>query len=425
MVPALPKLMVLFNVPDSVILQTGTVAELGKFFGSMGWGIIGDNVNTLKMITHGVEFFIIAAAAMFIWIVTLPVKSIIPFFVIFLIASIASNVAHFSLTVIRLINTPEESRKWMTIDAITGGFTHSSILIFGSYLTNKFGFLAPFIFIIIQPCLARLAFCFTIRPKQLEICAVKSRFSGHDEFGGYFNRVIHLLYSRKQRQYQAFLLVLATSSATTTVFPATMTLLFVRYGALQEMDSEFENSRNSLSAMFVSICLFAMTLVQLGSFFLLKYVSSKQFVTVGLAFLAGGGILLMLFLLTIKPSIIQLLVPGIILMIGTGFCAPYCKAGALNAVNDDLASTATSLMKICQIAFTIVISFITNFFFNGTAWPMAIVFSSVNICIFILFFVLLSQVDDDNIPKIKTDEDNIEACQPLLPNTSEKNLPKC
>lgn len=417
-VPALPKLMVLFNVTDNVILQTGTIYEAGKFFGSIIWGVIGDQMNTLKMIMRGVEAFVVLAMLMLIWLLLAPETGghIVPFFIVFLCSSIASNVSQFCLAVIRLSNTAEVARKWITIDGITAGFMHSSIFIFGSLLVNKFGTFAPFICIVIHPVLVRALFSFTIKQEHLDMCSVTTRKINEDGHGGYFDRVIHLLYSREQRSYQAYVLALSVASCNIYVFPATMTLLFVRYGALADLDSELESTRGNRSAFMISLMLLCSTLAQFASFFLLKYISSKRFVLFGLCSLALGAALLLGLQLFAPPSAARLVVPGVILMMGAGLSAPHCKSGALNSVDANLASTATSLVKLVQISFTLVISFVANLLFNGTPWPVAIIFIFVNIGSLFGFLLLHSQA-----PKQKTsdkleatDQENPEQGEPLI-----------
>jgi len=300
---------------------------------------------------------------------------------------------------------------------------HSSIFIFGSLLVNRFGYFAPFVCIVLHPLLVRILFAFTIKPEHLEKCSVKARFkNAEDAHGGYFNRVIHLLYSKEQRAYQAFVLALSAASCNIYVFPATMTLLFVRYGALEDLDSEFESTRGNISAFMISLMLLCSTLAQFASFFLLKILDSKKFVLIGLSSLAVGAMLLLGLQLFAPPSAARLVAPGVILMMGAGLSSPHCKSGALLSVTDNLANTATSLVKLVQISFTLVISFVANLLFNGTPWPVAIIFIFVNVGSLIGFIVLhaLAPKPKDNNKISATDEENPEASQPLISKEKEK-----
>ena len=442
-VPSLTHMAQAFNVSENTILQTGTVYEAGKFVGCIMFGVLGDQFNLLHVIGRSMEIYIAIAVPMLCWLylapASLPDFGIYIFFPFYFVMSVAAVASQFGLVILKLITTKQGARRWILIQAILSGSLQGTYMLVGSLFVDAFGWTSTFVFMTVFAVVSRLFLLSTTRKEHYEPCSVEAREKkrlksastvaameearekamaarqarkvagdgeGEEEEEvivappstkcAYLKRIVELYCSGKHVEYVLYVAVLGAVTATMYVFPATALLVLVDYGGLgnwTEADDGKDSQVHGTTIIFI-VFLFNFG-ARVAGLFLIKRFNSAQFVFVGILSIGFGTLLLLVLSLASPPSIFQIVAPGIFLMAGVGTAQPMCKAGALLSISDRLANTATSMMKIVQLLFAVIISYIAGAVFDGTMFPLAATFAAMNLPCLALWIALHKGSRDD------------------------------
>jgi len=122
--------------------------------------------------------------------------------------------------------------------------------------------------------------------------------------------------------------------------------------------------------------------------FLISRFSSETLVMVGGFILAVGSALFVYGSIWFpQHQVSTVAVPGAVIMAGVGLSMPHCKSGSLQSVEEDMTSQATSLLKIMQLVFSSLASFIAGIIYKRKIFEIAAELLVLNGGVYIFYMV--------------------------------------
>lgn len=389
-VPVFPVLATKFKVSQGVTNQLGTGYEVGKCVGLLLYGVITRHWCLLPMMAVGFVAYAIIAAVLGLVLQFGELHEIWPMFLIYVVLSITCIISQFGLALIKTTTNSDtpDGKRLLSYLVSAQGLVAATLQMTGPYLgslLNGISIASPFYMMTIAGVgFGSLLWIFgpaktvddTVRgsyddkqspdPASPAALAEPAPTAPVDPPDSYWVQVWQLATGRRHRGFRVYTFFLGIATTGLYVFPLMANNALTNAGV------------SSRSSTFVVLLAFIPNLALRALPMIWTAVSRDALLAAGMILQFAGCVILLacaLFmplpsnatdmgigssagLLSLGPAAVPVLgiaVPGGLLMAGVGAMMPNCKSGAMLGVDDDLSTTAASVLKLAQLLFVAIV----------------------------------------------------------------------